>query len=115
MGEANASTPKMEAPVPFNTRVFHWTDTRTKKITRPEDPYDYLQGFGNEHQSEFMPGVLPVGQNSPQLCAYGLYAEQVCIFPSISKVIGVESSETVDWNVNHNVHLDVHGYGVEWC
>ncbi|KAH9204796.1 Homogentisate 1,2-dioxygenase [Leptodontidium sp. 2 PMI_412] len=76
MGEANSSTPKIEAPVPFNTRVFHWTDTRTKKITRPEDPYDYLQGFGNEHQSEFMPGVLPVGQNSPQLCAYGLYAEQ---------------------------------------
>lgn len=56
--------------------MFHWTDTKTKKVTRPEDPYQYLQGFGNEHQSEFMPGALPVGQNSPQLCAYGLYAEQ---------------------------------------
>jgi homogentisate 1,2-dioxygenase len=63
--------------LPFNTRTFHWTDAKTKKNTRPEDPYEYLQGFGNEHQSEFIPGALPVGQNSPQICAYGLYAEQI--------------------------------------
>ncbi len=36
----------------------------------------YLVGFGNEHSSEALPGALPVGQNSPQRCPYGLYAEQ---------------------------------------
>ncbi|KIM93627.1 hypothetical protein OIDMADRAFT_61273 [Oidiodendron maius Zn] len=57
--------------------LFHWTDARSNVVTRPEDPYKYLQGFGNEHQSEFIPGALPIGQNSPQLCPYGLYAEQI--------------------------------------
>jgi homogentisate 1,2-dioxygenase len=61
----------------FDTRSFHWTSAKSKKPTRPEDPYVYLQGFGNEHQSEFIPGALPIGQNSPQLCPYGLYAEQI--------------------------------------
>jgi homogentisate 1,2-dioxygenase len=37
----------------------------------------YLRGFGNEHESEALPGALPVGQNSPQRCPYGLYAEQL--------------------------------------
>ena len=37
----------------------------------------YLTGFGNEHASEAVPGALPRGQNSPQQCPYGLYAEQV--------------------------------------
>ena len=36
----------------------------------------YLNGFGNEHESEALPGALPVGQFSPQQVAYGLYAEQ---------------------------------------
>lgn len=58
-------------------RPFHWADYKTNKVTRPEDPYTYLYGFGNEHQSELIPEALPVGQNSPQQCPYGLYAEQV--------------------------------------
>ncbi|CAH2236050.1 jg7341 [Pararge aegeria aegeria] len=39
----------------------------------------YLSGFGSEFTSEDprRPGALPVGQNSPQRCAYGLYAEQL--------------------------------------
>ncbi len=37
----------------------------------------YLSGFGNEFQSEALPGALPVGRNSPQRCPYGLYAEQL--------------------------------------
>ena len=37
----------------------------------------YLQGFGNEVSSEALPGALPTGQNSPQQCPYGLYAEQL--------------------------------------
>ncbi|GLS28049.1 homogentisate 1,2-dioxygenase [Marinibactrum halimedae] len=36
----------------------------------------YLSGFGNEHETEALPGALPVGQFNPQRCAYGLYAEQ---------------------------------------
>ena len=65
------------AATAFNTRKFHWTDAQSKKQTRPEDPYQYLAGFGNELQSELIPGALPIGQNSPQICPYGLYAEQV--------------------------------------
>jgi len=38
---------------------------------------NYLSGFGNEFASEAIPGVLPVGQNSPQKVARGLYAEQL--------------------------------------
>ncbi|WP_298440331.1 homogentisate 1,2-dioxygenase [uncultured Ferrimonas sp.] len=38
---------------------------------------DYLYGFGNEHQTEALPGALPQGQFSPQRCAYNLYAEQL--------------------------------------
>jgi homogentisate 1,2-dioxygenase len=37
----------------------------------------YLSGFGAEHASESLPGALPVGQNAPQKCPYGLYAEQL--------------------------------------
>src|SRR6266550_7894738 len=37
----------------------------------------YLSGFGNEFATEAIGGVLPVGQNSPQRVARGLYAEQL--------------------------------------
>src|SRR6476661_1320810 len=37
----------------------------------------YQSGFGNELASEALPGALPVGRNSPQRVAYGLYAEQL--------------------------------------
>jgi homogentisate 1,2-dioxygenase len=37
----------------------------------------YHSGFGNEFQSEALPGALPKGQNSPQKPPYGLYAEGV--------------------------------------
>jgi homogentisate 1,2-dioxygenase len=36
-----------------------------------------LQGFGNHHQTEAIPGALPLEQNSPQHCPFGLYAEQL--------------------------------------
>src|SRR5579863_6402098 len=36
----------------------------------------YQSGFGNEFATEALPGALPVGRNSPQLCPYGLYTEQ---------------------------------------
>ena len=39
------------------------------------DPLDYLAGFGNQHSTEALPGALPVGRNSPQRAAHGLFAE----------------------------------------
>lgn len=39
--------------------------------------HEYMTGFGNEFASEALPGALPRGQNSPQRCPYGLYAEQI--------------------------------------
>ena len=38
---------------------------------------EYQSGFANEFATEALPGALPVGQNSPQRCPYGLYAEQI--------------------------------------
>ena len=38
---------------------------------------DYMPGFGNDFETEALPGALPQGQNSPQKCNYGLYAEQL--------------------------------------
>jgi homogentisate 1,2-dioxygenase len=40
------------------------------------EPLGYQSGFANEFATEALAGALPVGRNSPQRCAYGLYAEQ---------------------------------------
>lgn len=37
----------------------------------------YMPGFGNDFETEALPGALPQGMNSPQKCNYGLYAEQL--------------------------------------
>ena len=37
----------------------------------------YMTGFGNECATEAVSGTLPVGRNSPQRVAHGLYAEQI--------------------------------------
>ncbi len=37
----------------------------------------YLTGFGNEHATEAEPGVLPIGQNSPQQVTGGYFTEQL--------------------------------------
>jgi len=37
----------------------------------------YMPGFGNDFETEALEGALPQGQNSPQRCPYGLYAEQL--------------------------------------
>lgn len=39
--------------------------------------YEYMPGFGNHFSTEARKGALPVGQNNPQRCAFGLYAEQL--------------------------------------
>src|SRR5215472_7034277 len=55
-------------------------------ITGPSDRRDsapsaiavgYMSGFGNSFETEALPGALPLGRNSPQRAAYGLYAEQL--------------------------------------
>ncbi len=38
---------------------------------------DYIPGFGNDVSTEALAGTLPVGRNSPQRVAHGLYAEQL--------------------------------------
>ena len=38
---------------------------------------DYQTGFGNHFSTEAIPGALPVGRNSPQKPAFGLYTEQL--------------------------------------
>lgn len=38
---------------------------------------DMMPGFGNDFETEALEGALPQGRNSPQKCAYGLYAEQL--------------------------------------
>ncbi|MEM7075393.1 MAG: homogentisate 1,2-dioxygenase [Pseudomonadota bacterium] len=36
-----------------------------------------MPGWGNDFETEALPGALPQGQNSPQKCPYGLYGEQL--------------------------------------
>ena len=38
---------------------------------------DYITGFGNHFATEAVAGALPLGRNSPQRPAFGLYAEQL--------------------------------------
>jgi len=51
------------------------------QMVQGQTPYGtapgYMPGFGNDFETEALPGALPQGQNSPQKCAYGLYAEQL--------------------------------------
>ncbi|KAL1920979.1 uncharacterized protein VTP21DRAFT_11614 [Calcarisporiella thermophila] len=45
--------------------------------TQTKDKYKYMDGFGNHFSSEALEGALPIGQNMPQVCPYGLYSEQL--------------------------------------
>ncbi|KAE9976188.1 hypothetical protein EG328_002740 [Venturia inaequalis] len=44
---------------------------------KTKEKYRYQNGFGTYHETEAIEGALPVGQNSPQQPAYGLYAEKL--------------------------------------
>jgi homogentisate 1,2-dioxygenase len=44
-------------------------------MTDPTPGLAYQPGFGNLFATEALPGALPVGRNSPQHVAHGLYAE----------------------------------------
>jgi homogentisate 1,2-dioxygenase len=60
-------------PISFEVENY-WNYCRTSDVL-----FQYLSGFGSEFVSEDprCPGSLPIGQNSPQKCPYGLYAEQL--------------------------------------
>ena len=45
----------------------------------PQNHTAYMTGFGNEFATEAEPGTLPLGRNSPQKVAHGLYAEQITV------------------------------------
>ena len=61
------------------------TDKRARTSTSTDslegagegDNLNYISGFGNTISSEALKGALPLGQNNPQRCPYGLYAEQL--------------------------------------
>ncbi|WP_159087797.1 homogentisate 1,2-dioxygenase, partial [Xanthomonas fragariae] len=42
-----------------------------------QNNHRYMTGFGNEFATEAVADTLPVGQNSPQRVAHGLYAGQL--------------------------------------
>ncbi|TMV82711.1 homogentisate 1,2-dioxygenase [Thioclava sp. BHET1] len=48
-----------------------------RAASAPGPHQGYMPGFGNDFETEALIGALPQGQNSPQRCAYGLYAEQL--------------------------------------
>jgi homogentisate 1,2-dioxygenase len=52
-------------------------DTARRTGAEQASALRYQSGFANEFATEALPGALPVGQNSPQKCPYGLYAEQL--------------------------------------
>src|SRR5690348_1834554 len=51
--------------------------SRDGRDTRANAAGAYQSGFGNEFATEAIAGTLPIGQNSPQRVAHGLYAEQI--------------------------------------
>jgi homogentisate 1,2-dioxygenase len=46
-------------------------------LTQRANQLRYMPGFGNDFETEALPGALPQGMNSPQKCNYGLYGEQL--------------------------------------
>src|SRR5947208_15212156 len=57
--------------------VYERNDSAPAAPSVASPPMRYQSGFCNEFATEALPGALPVGQNSPQKCPYGLYAEQI--------------------------------------
>lgn len=72
-------------------------------------PRGYMPGFGNDFETEALPGALPVGRNSPRRCAYGLYAEQLSGSPFTAPHASLERSwlYRVRPSVRHVSHLNL--------
>jgi homogentisate 1,2-dioxygenase len=87
----------------------------------------YMPGFGNDFETEALPGALPQGQNSPQKCNYGLYAEQLSgsaftkphpertwcyrIRPSVKHTTRFEKIDVPHWKTAPHVLPDVISLG----
>ncbi|MFV0474237.1 MAG: homogentisate 1,2-dioxygenase, partial [Pikeienuella sp.] len=89
----------------------------------------YMPGFGNDFESEALPGAIPVGRNSPQRVNYGLYAEQLSgspftaphatlerswmyrIRPSVKHVGRFRKADLPYWKTAPNVIPDVISLG----
>lgn len=64
------------------TKVNLSEEEETKNSPAKENNFNetslkYMNGFGNHFHSECLEGALPMNQNNPQTCNYGLYAEQL--------------------------------------
>eukprot|EP01063_Lacrimia_lanifica_P005601 TRINITY_DN1335_c0_g1_i1.p1 TRINITY_DN1335_c0_g1~~TRINITY_DN1335_c0_g1_i1.p1 ORF type:complete len:452 (+),score=198.72 TRINITY_DN1335_c0_g1_i1:52-1407(+) len=44
---------------------------------KPQTKYEYMTGYDGEKSSEAIKGAVPVMYNTPQVCPFGLYAEQL--------------------------------------
>ncbi len=118
----------------------------TAPLTQAETPVGttpgYMPGFGNDFETEALPGALPQGMNSPQKCNYGLYGEQLSgtaftahipertwcyrIRPSVKHSHRYRKIELPQWKSAPNVLPDVtslgqyrwdplpHGKGLTW-
>ncbi len=89
----------------------------------------YMPGFGNDFETEALPDALPQGQNSPQKCAYGLYAEQLSgtpftaprgknertwcyrIRPSVKHSTRYRQIDLPRWKTAPNIHDDIISLG----
>ncbi|GAA6199706.1 homogentisate 1,2-dioxygenase [Aquicoccus sp. SU-CL01552] len=109
-------------------------------MNRPMDPHSlvqaasptgttegYMPGFGNDFETEALPGALPQGMNSPQKCNYGLYGEQLSgtaftanppertwtyrIRPSVKHSARYEKIDLPHWKSAPNVDPDVISLG----
>lgn len=93
---------------------------------------NYLTGFGNGFETEALQGALPIGRNSPQKCAYGLYAEQISgspftaprqtnerswlyrIFPTVKHWGKFTKAEFPFWKSAPNFEIDVPPSPMRW-
>lgn len=65
-------------PVPGDAHALHGRHRiAARELLTGAAPRGDLGGFGNAHETEALPGALPVDRNSPRRCRYGLYAEQL--------------------------------------
>ena len=68
--EASGNNQRTAGEVLLNSQLRH----ASEEVARTAG---YQSGFVNELATEAIPGTLPVGRNSPQRVAFGLYAEQL--------------------------------------
>jgi homogentisate 1,2-dioxygenase len=97
-------------------------------MNRYQDPQaGYMSGWGNDFETEALPGALPQGKNSPQRVNYGLYAEQLSgtaftdvrpertwcyrIRPSVKHSGRYTKIDLPDWKTAPHVRPDVTSLG----